>query len=346
MKQDLLNLSVQLRKSARDHDRLQLEQQEISSRVDQLARQYLQDQVDWVSSKLTPSNFSSSKSKLLKAVDRCKSIGFAIADAEAHELVSQLQVQYEEVLRKDFERQEQARIRAQIREEQKVERELQKHIDDAEREKATIALALEKALRDAQDEHAAEVEFLQARLREAEEKVARAVSQAQLTKAGYVYVISNIGSFGEGVFKIGMTRRLEPLERVKELGDASVPFPFDIHMMISSDNAPALESALHKELHLHRLNKVNFRKEYFRVDLKTICESVERNHGTVDYIASPTAWSTTKPFRCLRKIMSFSNEPSIPCRNPDWDTRMTDPQPFRGLKAGNETCRNCTSLFC
>jgi hypothetical protein len=102
-------------------------------------------------------------------------------------------------------------------------------------------------------------------------------------------VISNIGSFGQDVFKIGMTRRLEPLDRVKELGDASVPFSFDVHMMISCDDAPGLENALHKKLHHKRLNKVNHRKEFFRVTLDEVRQIVEANHGRVDYVVDPEA---------------------------------------------------------
>ena len=142
---------------------------------------------------------------------------------------------------------EQARIRAQIREEEKLKREADKQIKEAEREKAAIQAALDKALKAAEGEHLAEVELLQAKLKEAEEKAQRAVSQAQLTKFGNVYVLSNIGSFGEGVYKIGMTRRLEPTERVHELSGAAVPFPYSVHMLISSDDAPALETALHRE---------------------------------------------------------------------------------------------------
>ncbi len=115
----------------------------------------------------------------------------------------------------------------------------------------------------------------------------RTLSNAELgIKAGHVYVVSNIGSFGEGVFKIGMTRRFEPLERIDELGGASVPFPFDVHMMIGCQNAPALENALHKALHHHRVNKVNLRKEYFRTDRVTIERLVERNHGRIEYQVS------------------------------------------------------------
>ena len=123
-------------------------------------------------------------------------------------------------------------------------------------------MALQKALAEAADEHSEEVERLKARLAEAVAKSQRTIAQAQLTKAGYIYVISNIGSFGQDVYKVGMTRRLEPLDRVRELGDASVPFSFDIHMMIACDDAPALENALHHALHKTRLNKLNLRKEF------------------------------------------------------------------------------------
>ena len=84
-------------------------------------------------------------------------------------------------------------------------------------------------------------------------------------KAGYVYVISNLGSFGENVFKVGMTRRLEPMDRVKELGDASVPFEFDVHSFIFSEDAVSLEQKLHDILNDKRLNKINLRKEFFNV---------------------------------------------------------------------------------
>lgn len=91
------------------------------------------------------------------------------------------------------------------------------------------------------------------------------------------------------LFKVGMTRRLEPMDRVKELGDASVPFSFDVHAMISSDDAPALESALHRELDQCRVNTVNLRKEFFRTDIDTIVGAVKKNHGTVEYVADAEA---------------------------------------------------------
>ena len=123
------------------------------------------------------------------------------------------------------------------------------------------------------------IEDLEAQLQEAVEKGQRALSMAQQTKRGHIYIISNIGSFGETVYKVGMTRRLEPMDRVKELGDASVPFSFDVHAMIFSEDAPGLEKSIHNKLHDFRVNKVNVRKEFFKIDLATIVNAVNELHG-------------------------------------------------------------------
>lgn len=107
-------------------------------------------------------------------------------------------------------------------------------------------------------------------------------------KAGYVYVISNIGSFGENVYKIGMTRRLEPTDRIDELSSASVPFKFDIHAMIFCEDAPKLEAELHRAFEEYKVNAVNSRKEFFKVDLGKIKEAVRNNYDrTVEFIDSP-----------------------------------------------------------
>ena len=99
------------------------------------------------------------------------------------------------------------------------------------------------------------------------------------TRAGFVYVISNIGSFGENIYKIGMTRRLEPMDRIKELGDASVPFEFDVHAMIFSADAPALETTLHNTFRGKEVNKVNLKKEFYKVSLDEIEKVVKENHN-------------------------------------------------------------------
>lgn len=184
-----------------------------------------------------------------------------------------------------IEKAEQAEIKAQIREEEKVIREIEKARVAAEKEERLIQKTLQKVrkeLAQASDEQKAQYEAqlaeLEGKLQEAEDKGQRALSMAQQTRRGHVYVISNIGSFGEDVFKVGMTRRLEPLDRVKELGDASVPFSFDVHAMIYSDDAPTLEKALHKQFKDHAVNKTNSRKEFFRTSIASIKETVE-SHG-------------------------------------------------------------------
>ncbi|MGL4941666.1 MAG: DUF4041 domain-containing protein [Thermoguttaceae bacterium] len=183
------------------------------------------------------------------------------------------------------EREEQRAIREQMREEEKVRKEIEKAKKDAEKQEDIARKAYEEAM--ARFEamsaaeratHAKELEEMQERLRLAEEKK-RTISMAEQTRVGHVYVISNVGSFGEGVYKVGMTRRLEPQERVDELGDASVPFPFDVHAMIRSNNAPELETKLHHVFLLNQVNKTNPRKEFFRADLSEIRDAVEKLGG-------------------------------------------------------------------
>ena len=178
---------------------------------------------------------------------------------------------------------EQRRIREQMREEEKARREYEKAMKDAAKEEEMLRKAMEKAQKQMETaneakraEYEAKLADLQQQLKEAEERGQRAMSMAQQTKHGNVYVISNIGAFGENVYKVGMTRRLDPLDRVKELGDASVPFPFDVHAVIESDDAPGLETELHKALAIKQMNKVNPRKEFFKVSLSDIKALVER----------------------------------------------------------------------
>lgn len=167
---------------------------------------------------------------------------------------------------------EQREIKAQLREEERAAREYEKAQREVEKEERQLAKAMEKARAmleqanlEEREEYQRQLADLETKLKEAEERGSRALSMAQQTRSGHVYIISNIGSFGDGVFKIGMTRRLEPLDRVRELGDASVPFLFDVHCLIYSKDAPKLEKALHEKFDDNRVNKVNNRKEFFRV---------------------------------------------------------------------------------
>lgn len=208
------------------------------------------------------------------------------------------------------EKEEQRRIKEQLREEEKARREYERAIKEAEKEEKTIQQAIDKATKElmlAGEEQRLALEQkladLQIKFEEAEAKNQRAISMAQQTRSGHVYVISNIGSFGEDVYKIGMTRRLEPLDRVRELGDASVPFAFDVHAMIYSDDAPSLENHLHKVFNEKQVNKVNSRKEFFNVGIKDI-------KSTVAEMNIDAHWTMFADAKEYRESLAIENERS------------------------------------
>jgi hypothetical protein len=289
LKRDLQNIDIMTHKLQLDGEIRQKAMEQIATRSDALAKRYLKETVKSVISAIGPSNFTNCKTRLVEVIARCREIGFTVSAGEESALLGSLREEFEKAVRAAFEREEQERIKAQIREEEKVKREIDRELKQLEREQQAIRVALEQAMRAAEGKHSVEVEQLKARLAEAEEKSKRAISMAQQTKAGHVYIISNIGTFGRDIFKVGMTRRIKPHERVDELGSASVPFPFDVHMMISTPNAPALENTLHRALRKQRVNKANPRKEFFRTTISAIYEIVKEAHGDVDYVADPAA---------------------------------------------------------
>ena len=212
--------------------------------------------------------------------------------SEYYELkLKELRLNYEYQQKKHIEREEQRRIQEQIREEEKAQRDFDNAILEAEKEEERYQRALEKAKYEIDsakgkqlDELNNKIELLEQRLSESRENKERAISRAQLTKSGFVYIISNIGAFGENMYKIGMTRRLDPMDRIKELSSASVPFSFDVHAMIYSDNAPELERILHTFLTAKRVNLVNFRKEFFSVSINEIEKAVKEHNLEVEVI--------------------------------------------------------------
>ena len=250
---------------------------------------------DFLIGKVSPSNYSRTLERIEKAANSLEKsaaslhCGFNIdyIDLKFQECT----LQYQFKLRKQEEQEEQRRIREQMREEEKVRREYEAAVRKAEEEERLYRDLLEKARVEldyttASERASAEkkIKELEAKLAEAEAKEERAKSMAELTRRGHVYIISNVGSFGDGIFKIGLTRRLDPMERVKELGDASVPFPFDVHAFVLVEDAPALEKALHLKFTNRRVNAVNLRKEFFKVELEDIKEAVEELAGSdVDF---------------------------------------------------------------
>lgn len=201
--------------------------------------------------------------------------------------------------------------RAELARAEREEKRLLAEAEAAELEEDRYQKLLDKA-RSEVGVDAERIAQLEAALAEAHATSERARAMAEMTKSGYVYIISNIGSFGEDVVKIGLTRRLEPDDRVKELGDASVPFGFDTHAMIYSDEAPALENALHKEFSDRRVNSSNMRKEFFRVGLKEVEEAVKRLAPSASFFADREAqeWHETLYRRkeALRDLARPSDE--------------------------------------
>ncbi len=245
---------------------------------------------DLLIGKVSPSNFNRTMERIVKLANSLEKSAATLHCGFNQQYIDykfqECELQYQFKLKKQEEQEEQRLVREQIREEQKAIKEYERAVAEAEKEERMYRELLEKArkqleLATEEERIAAEqrIADLELQLSEAEAKEQRAKSMAEQTRRGHVYVISNVGSFGENVYKIGLTRRLEPLDRVKELGDASVPFPFDVHAMIYVDDAPTLETELHREFTQRRVNAVNLRKEFFRVDLQSIKAAVEKIAG-------------------------------------------------------------------
>lgn len=201
-----------------------------------------------------------------------------------------ISIEYEYYVKREQAREEQRALREQMRQEaeerkaleaekKKVEKEEAKYITEIRQLDAKLSETTDETKLAALQERIAQLEAQMLQVQQKKEQIIN----LQNGKAGYVYVISNLGSFGSDVFKIGMTRRSEPMDRVKELGDASVPFSFDVHSFIFSQDAVALENALHKQLHQQRVNKVNLRKEFFRVSLDELEQIVLQHDPSAEF---------------------------------------------------------------
>ncbi|MDD0851610.1 DUF4041 domain-containing protein [Halobacteriovorax sp. GB3] len=259
---------------------------------------------DLITSNIKFNNYESCVSKLEKLfinINNClgplsSEISSAYYEAKVKEMT--ISLEYEE--EKQRIKQEQDDIKAQMREEQKNLQEAEKARDKAIEEEEKLEIALEMARKELEGKAEAErsdfeakIKELEKQLEEAHQETERTISNAQITSVGHVYVISNLGSFGENIYKIGMTRRDDPMDRVRELGDASVPFRFDVHAMVFSDNARKLEADLHKYFDERRVNKINKRKEFFTVSL----EEVEKACDELGYNIKLTKLAEAREYR-------------------------------------------------
>jgi hypothetical protein len=243
------------------------------------------------------SNLDACGKRIRKSFDVLNKLGtrmsIAITPSYLDLKLQELELCYEYQVKKQEEKEELRKVRERLREEAKLAREIEearqvlakeeKHFRKA---KTKLQAQLEKA--DSEQERVLcekELALINAQLGELESKRKEVDYREANAKAGYVYVISNIGAFGEGIYKIGVTRRLEPMDRIDELGDASVPFDFDVHVLVFSDDAFALEAALHDHFDRLRINRVNSRKEFFRAAIDDIESTLIRHFNKpVDFV--------------------------------------------------------------
>jgi predicted nucleic acid-binding Zn-ribbon protein len=226
--------------------------------------------------------------------------------------IEELHLAFEYAQKKQQEKEEQKEARARMREEAKLAKEIEEERKKLEKEQQHYQNALQRII--AQLETASETDRtaieekkaeLEAQLDRIDKEFKDVDYREANQRAGYVYVISNIGAFGENVYKIGMTRRLDPQDRVDELGDASVPFNFDVHAMIFSDDAPRLEAALHNAFADRKLNFVNQRREFFNVTLDEIKKVVKENYDrSVEFVELAPAEQYRESLKLKEQIRS------------------------------------------
>lgn len=267
----------------------------IDSNVKQLLRSF-NTECNTIINNLTIKNIDSSRNKFEKtytALNKLYELDYVQISKQFYELkLNELTLNYYYIEQLENEKEQQKAIKEQLLEEEKLRKEIEREKQRIEKEETQFKNEVSKLMGYLnKSNNYIEKQLYVDKIKELEEKLkllekdkANVLEREQNTRAGFVYIISNIGSFGENIYKIGMTRRLEPMDRIKELGDASVPFQFDVHALIFSDDAPALENILHQTFKENQVNKINPKKEFYNIDLEKIKEVVKNNYNnTVDF---------------------------------------------------------------
>ncbi len=254
---------------------------------------------DELISKVKYTNYDASLNRIYKSAEAISKLGtimdISIKHAYLNLKVEELRLAFEYQQKKQEEKEAQKAARAELREAARLQKEIEAQRKKIEKEQTHYQTAYDHLLKQLEQdpENAAllsKKSELENQLKDIEKAMKDIDYREANQRAGYVYVISNIGAFGPDIYKIGMTRRLDPQDRVDELGDASVPFNFDVHAMIFSDDAPALEAALHTAFADRKVNMVNTRREFFHVTLDEIKNVVRKNFDkTVEFIDVPDA---------------------------------------------------------
>lgn len=269
---------------------------------------------DELVAKVKYTNFDASLNKIYKSAEAISKLGtimhISINSNYLDLKIKELRLAFEYQQKKQEEKEAQKAARAEMREAARLQKEIEAQRKKIEKEQTHYQTAYDHLLHQIEQNPGnadllKKKDELENQLNDIDKAMKDIDYREANQRAGYVYIISNIGAFGPNVYKIGMTRRLDPQDRVDELGDASVPFNFDVHAMIFSDDAPALEAALHRAFEDRKLNMVNTRREFFNVTLDEIKEVVKKNFDkTVEFIDVPDA----EQYRISQKMRKHENE--------------------------------------
>lgn len=265
---------------------------------------------------ISTKNIDNMRSKVTKSFESLNKIfivdGISLEKSLLELKLEELNLVYTYEVKREQERELQKAIKEQMIEEEKIRREIETQKAKIEKDQLQCSKEINKLMSYMQKSqndiekqlYIDKIKELEDRLKELEESKETVLERESNAKAGFVYIISNIGSFGEDVYKIGMTRRLEPMDRIKELSSASVPFEFDVHAMIFANDAPMLENTLHHHFEKKNVNRVNPRKEFFKVSLEEIEQVVKDNfNNTVEFTRIPVA----KEYRQTLNILKSEN---------------------------------------
>lgn len=293
----------ELRKSDEDVDIFDYSEKKkfIERSIRQILRNF-NSECDNIITNIKVKNIDSVRDKIRKSYETLNNLyskdGISLTDDILSLKLEQATLLYTYELKRIEEKEIQQAIKEQMIEEAKAEREIEQQKKKVEKdlhqhlgEVNRLMKYMQKTQIDAERQlYIEKIKELEDKIKNLEADKEAVLDREANAKAGFVYIISNIGSFGENIYKIGMTRRLEPMDRVKELSSASVPFEFDVHAMIFSSDAPELENMLHKHFADNAVNKVNPRKEFYKVDIDDIERVVKENYNdTVKFTKIPVA---------------------------------------------------------
>lgn len=315
IKNQLVMLKLNEKELIKNDDAFQVDEYffENKKEINQVIKQIIKcftAETNQILNNLTINNIDQSRNKMQKSFETTNnafsSSHVKIKDSYLKLKLDELNLNYQILVKIQEEKEIKQQEREMLREEEKVRREIEREKIKIEKEEkqfknevSKLMGYLNKSSNDVEKQiYIDKIKELEEKLELLEKDKKDVLNREQNTRAGYVYIISNIGSFGKNIYKIGMTRRLEPMDRIRELSSASVPFEFDVHAMIFSEDAPKLENILHEHFRSNAINKINYRKEFYNIDLAEAKNVVYENfNNTVDFVMEPKAEEYNRSLR-------------------------------------------------